>query len=131
MESYETDAQRYRAVARDLVLAMMASASTDKIRAMDWWPRAKAALMNAAESESSWGGIVTRMARRLQIDMTTLATGKAISSIEIPDGEVREFAALVRREAVYIVAAAQIERDRRRDAPTETDPTTIPVEIPR
>lgn len=102
-----------------LVLTLMASASTDKIRALDWWSRAKSALVTAAAAAESWGHMVSKMAEKLQIDVLRLASSRSISSIgralKRSDEWVR-FRTLCERDAVYIVAMAQVERDLQRES---------------
>lgn len=116
MESYETEREReLRQTAVRLVLAMMASASTEKIRPVDWWQRAKTALVSAADRAASWGELVATMARRLQIDVTRIESSRAISLVAVHDP--RDFSALIqiiRREAVYLIAEAQMAREQQR-----------------
>lgn len=98
-----------RAVA--LVLAMMSSASTERIRPVDWWVRAKSALETAAASCHDYASLVSIMGRKLQIEATTAATAAALARI---DAEVRRdferFRRVCERQALYIVALAQDAR---------------------
>src|SRR5690606_16622473 len=61
-----------------LVRAMMSSASSKKIRRIEWWERAKSALETAAMSSDSFPSLVSTMARKLQIDCTTIATASDV-----------------------------------------------------
>jgi hypothetical protein len=102
-----------------LVLTMMASVPHDKIKALDWWPRAKSALETAADAASCWPQMVSKMASKLQIDATTIATAKEISLIgeQVGTGAMFErFRSICRRDAVFIVAMSQARRDEQRQA---------------
>lgn len=114
MQNSETDAYAQRTRAVDLVLAMMASATTEKIRPVDWWPRAKGALVAACNRAENWAQLISTMARKLQIETLRADSGKAISACEPPPDEFAAFARIARREAVYIVAQAQVIRDQQR-----------------
>ena len=106
-------------LAVDLVLAMMQSASTDKIGALDWWPRARTAIETAADVASSWPHLISKMAAKLQIDATQTGSAKAISFLgdELSEGKAFDrFRALCRRDAVFIVAMAQAKRDEQKRA---------------
>ena len=97
-----------------LVLTMMASAPHDKIKALDWWPRAKSALETAADAASCWPQMISKMAAKLQIDATSIATAKQISLIgeQVGTGAMFErFRSICRRDAVFIVAMSQARRD--------------------
>lgn len=100
----------------NLVRAMMGSASTDKIRRIEWWSRAKSALETAAMSSDSFGSLVSTMGRKLQIDVTTISTGEQIATVGLAvasDFETwRRFCAT---EALYVVAIAQAESKERKE----------------
>lgn len=106
-------------LARDYVLAMMRSASTDKVPPREWWEQAKAALEIGAE-EPTLEGMTASIARRLQIESLTKHTASWISSHE---QEIRahfpRFRSQCKRVAVYIVGMARIERDAQRNAVRE------------
>lgn len=108
--------QRLR-FAIELVRTMMSSASSDNIRRIEWWSRAKTALETAALRADSFGSMVSVMARKLQIDVTTIVTGERIAalsgSVGHPD-EFAPFAAFCAKESIYIVAIAQAEAAGRR-----------------
>jgi hypothetical protein len=100
-----------------LVLTMMASAPHDKIKALDWWPRAKSALETAADAASCWPQMISKMSAKLQIDATTIATANEIRVIgeQVGTGEMFErFRSICRRDAVFIVAMSQARRDEQR-----------------
>jgi hypothetical protein len=101
--------------ARDLVLAMMSNASSDVISPLDWWTRAKSALVTAAARGRSWGQIVSIMAKKLQIETLRNDTSNLICSMAL-DGELlRQWQRIVGQQAIYIVAEAQAERQRQKE----------------
>jgi len=103
----------------DLVLSMMASVSSDKIGAMDWWPRAKSALETAADAASNWPHMVSKMASKLQIDATMVSTATNIAAIgkDLSEQNLFErFRKVCRRDAVFIVAMSQAKRDEQKKA---------------
>ena len=121
MEPQETgappsSAYELRTRAIDLVLAMMASATTERIRPVDWWPRAKAALVAGCSRARSWSELVSSMARKLQIETLRAESAKAVSACEPSPDDFMAFARICRREAVYIVAQAQVFREQQRKA---------------
>lgn len=100
-----------------LVRAMMRSASTDKIRPIEWWTRAQTALVAAAESSSTFSALVSRMGKALQIER--LSTESSGDVVWLADDVAADFDAFVRfcsEEALYIVALAQAERKQEREA---------------
>jgi hypothetical protein len=106
-------------IAVELVLAVMRSASTDQIRPIDWWPRAKAALEVAASRARTWPHLISRMGQKLGIDAYRSASSKVISSlgrtVTAADAFTR-FRRLAERDALYIVAEAQVMREEQRAA---------------
>lgn len=111
-----TDDDKLRA-AIDLVRAMMRSASTEKIRRIEWWSRAKSALETAAASSSSYGSMVSAMARKLQIDATIIDTGEVIGQLAAVVGaDFDAFRRFCEREALYVVAICQAEGKARKEA---------------
>ncbi|MGW8180750.1 MAG: hypothetical protein ACWGQW_18615 [bacterium] len=98
-----------------LVLAVMASASTDDIRPTDWWVRARSALYSAAAMADSFSDMVSVMGRKLSIDGYKLKSSQTISKIaaEITDWE--GFRRHCERDALYIVAEAQVLRQLQRE----------------
>lgn len=124
MDHSETDARKFSArtrtdsdlaaVARDLVLAMMSCASTQDIAPVQWWPRAKAALMAACDRATSWGALVTAMADKLEIDVVRLDVAREICGNRLSDDDLRALKRVVRNEAVYIVAEAAAIREQQR-----------------
>ncbi len=109
------DDEKLTDLAIDLVLSMMASASTDKINPLAWWPRAKSALETAADVAESWQHMVSKMADKLQLDATTLATATSLKTNGEQIGSSFErFRRLCRRDAIFIVAMAQATREEQR-----------------
>lgn len=99
-----------------LVLAMMRSASTDKIRPIDWWTRAKSALETAAASASDLSQMVAVMGRKLQIDATSSETSKEICSLaELVGGDFEAVRRLCEEQSLYVVAIAQGQRQEQRE----------------
>ena len=101
-------------LAVDLVLTMMASASSENISGMDWWPRARSALETAADVADSYPQMISKMGAKLQIDAARNDTAKGISLLgdQLKTVQAFErFRALCRRDALYIVAMAQAKRD--------------------
>ena len=111
--------QRLRC-AIDLVRMMMASASSDHIRRIEWWSRAKTALETAAMRADSFGSMVSVMARKLQIDVTTIATGERVAELAGRVGDFPAFAKFCASDALYVVAIAQAESKQRRDEREQT-----------
>jgi hypothetical protein len=105
------------ALAVDLVLAMMRSASTDRIPPLKWWTRARTALEVGASSES-YQAMVCRMGKSLDIEGALEASSAVMVSAvkERIDSENlwARFRHLCRRDALYIVAFAQIMRNDQR-----------------
>lgn len=104
-------------LAVDLTIAMMRSASTDKISPADWWPRAKSALETASATAESFPHLISRMGRKLQLTQTRFETDSSVSSIGqrlSRDADFRRFCVLARRDALFIVAMAKVKRDEQR-----------------
>lgn len=120
MDSQEIDADqswtddRLTALARDLVLAMMASASTERIKPVDWWDRAKTALVAATERATSWGQLVDTMASKLEIETLRGDSARVICALALGGADFRRFRQAVKSTAVYIVAEARVIRDTER-----------------
>ena len=114
------------------VLAMMRSASTDKIRPVDWWGRARAALEASAASADNLREMVSRFAKKCQIDTLTASSANSISSVDHDLGDREGFVAfrrLCERDAVFVVAMAQTQRALEKEAAQQPRPgaTIIPV----
>ncbi len=103
-------------LATRLVLAMMASASTERIAPMDWWPRAKTALKTAVQRARTWGELVDTMAQKLEIETLRAESSREICSLALGSADLRAFRRVVGQEAVYIVAEAQVIREQERAA---------------
>jgi len=104
-------------LAVDLVLAMMRSVPQDTIRALDWWPRARAALASAANKAETVARMASEMSRKLQISAVTNDTANFLCSLddELSDrATFKRFRHICRRDAVFLVAMAQAKRDEQR-----------------
>lgn len=101
-------------IATQLVLSMMASATTERISPMDWWPRAKAALKTATQRARNWGEVVSIMAGKLEIQTLRMDSSRAICSLALGDADLRAWKRIAREQAVYIVAEAQVIREQQR-----------------
>lgn len=103
-----------------LVLAMMASADRKKIRAMDWWGRAKSALETAASRADSWAELVAVMGEKLQIEVLRESSASSISlagqEIAREGVEWETLRRKAEREALFIVSLAQLERASQRES---------------
>lgn len=99
----------------NLVRAMMGSASSEKIRRIEWWSRAKSALETAAMSSDNFGSMVSVMGRKLQIDVTTISTSQEIAEVAgVVASDFESWRRFVATEALYVVAIAQAEAAARR-----------------
>src|SRR3990167_8981601 len=87
-------------MAVELVLLVMSSASTDNIRAIDWWARARSAL-EGSTGRRDFGSMVSRMAGKLQIDVFQTRSAERLAALAEQMRSV-DFGALrahVRRDA--------------------------------
>lgn len=105
----------------DLVRTMMGSASSDNIRRIEWWSRAKTALQTAALRADSFGSMVSVMARKLQIDVTTVKTAERVAGLAVLIDDFTAFAKFCATDALYIVAIAQAESKQRREERERTE----------
>lgn len=102
-------------LAVNLVRTMMSCASSDHIRRIEWWSRAKSALETAARSADSFGSMVSVMARKLQIDVTTKAAGEDVARFAVvASDDFEAFRRFCASESLYVVAIAQAESAERR-----------------
>ena len=111
-------------LAVNLVLCMMSSASTDKIRPLDWWPRAKSSMVRAADTAETWSHMISKMADKLQIDTLSNRTALSIKKLGRQlqaDEAFNRFRSICRRDAIYIVAMAQAKRDEQKRDKTKKD----------
>lgn len=109
--------ERLLCLATDLLLAVMDSVSREKVRPQDWWTRARSALETAAGFAEGFSHLISVMCQKLQIDALRRQSSSCLCSIEQQlAGEVDEFLRLLERDAVYIVARAQVRRQEERDA---------------
>lgn len=103
--------------ATTLVLAMMRSASTERIDPKKWWERAASSLETGAAVGSCFGEMIHVMAGKLQIDVTTMATAETIATLAealADPGDFEAFRSLCERQSVFIVAMAQAHREEQR-----------------
>lgn len=103
-----------------LVLEMMSNATTEKISPLDWWPRAKSALLAATARATTWGQVIEVMSQKLQITVLRNESAKAIFFLALEGKHLDEFKRLVQQEAIYIIAEAQVERERQRELAKES-----------
>jgi hypothetical protein len=111
-------------LAVELVLAMMRSASTEQISPLDWWPRARSALETASSVARTWPQMISRMGKKLEIGSLKSVTARDVARIgaDLSDpADWRRFRYLCRRDALYLVAMAQVRRDEQRAAAAEYD----------
>ena len=99
-----------------LVLAVMRSASTEKIRPVDWWTRAQSALHSASAMSQSYGQMVSIMGHKLQIATFQRNSAIEISSIGVSIEDFERFRFECERDALYIVAEAQARRQLERES---------------
>ena len=114
----------------ELVLAMMASASTDHIRPTDWWERARTALEISAEASDSKGEMVTRFASRNKAHTLAKRTVERLSSLSSLDDPAvfTAFRRFVSRQSTYVVAFAQERRGNERAEAESDKAAKAPVE---
>lgn len=98
----------------DLCRAMGGSMSSEKIRRVEWWSRQKSALETAAQSADSFGSLVSIMADKLQIDVTTVDGGCDLADLAARVTDVPAFIRYLERESLFVVAIAQAEASERR-----------------
>lgn len=97
-----------------LVRAMMGSASSDKIRRIEWWSRARSALETAASAADSYGSLVSVMGRKLQIDVTSPYTASELLAIRNEVADFEGWRRFLAAESLYVVAMAQAAAQERR-----------------
>lgn len=105
-----------------LTLAMMKSASTERIRPVDWWTRARTSLETGAAVASTYPEMVSVMGRKLEIEATKAATSEVIAAVgrDIA-GHWEAFRRLCETQALYVVALAQAARDEAKAAQQQAD----------
>ena len=96
-----------------LVMAMRRAVSeADQIAPLDRWTRLRSALETAAAAAQDWPQMVSEMARKLQIHTLPPAAASLVCSMA---GEVaadwQPFREACEREALYVIALAQVEAD--------------------
>ncbi len=99
-----------------LVLAMMRSASTDRIDPRRWWERAKTALETGAAVASDFSEMISVMARKLERQVANNSTAGILDVLarEIGD-DFESFRRLCEEQALYAVAMAQAQRVEERE----------------
>lgn len=99
----------------DLLRAVMRSASTDKIRPVDWWVRARSAMETGAATADSWGHMLSRMGRKLEIDAFKASTSDDFVRLAARLGDrFAAFRELCQRDALFIAAMAQAKNQEAR-----------------
>jgi len=63
----------------------------------------------------TWSQIVSEMCRKLEIQVLRNESANSVCSMAIDGKHLREFKRVVRTQAPYIVAEAQMERERQRE----------------
>lgn len=121
-----TDAQ-LREHAVSLVLALMASASTDNISPKSWWDRATSALLTGA-TKATLGECVDTMRRKLQIESLRASSSNSISSLEASIGDWESLRRVCEREAGMVIALARVRRQREREEAGEIREYQRPIE---
>ena len=100
-----------------LTLAVMGSATTERISPIDWWPRAKSALETAAQSSDHFSGMASTMGRKLQIDAYQERSAAELVALATEIGpDFDAFARHCTAEALVIVAFASQQRKAERNA---------------
>lgn len=93
--------------------ALLDSASVDLIGVANWWLRATSALRVAASAQS-YGHAVSAAAGKLQIDVLSAGSSKALAGLEASIApEFGQWCAVADREAEYVVALARLARSSR------------------
>lgn len=109
VETAQQREQRHMGHAVVLVLAVKASIDRDKI-GKDVWSRMKSALEAGAAAANSFGGLVSVMARKLEIDTLGPWSAERLRGVEQAiNDELADFCALLDAQSHYIVAMAQLE----------------------
>jgi len=95
-----------------LVMAMRRAIDPEKIAPLDRWTRLRSALETAAAAAQDWPQMVSEMARKLQIHTLPDHAASSICSLA---GEAtadwQPFREACEREALYVIALAQVEAD--------------------
>lgn len=99
-----------------LVLAVMGSASTERIDPRRWWERAKTALETGAAVAADFPEMVSVMSRKLEIEVLTTDSAERVGALsrEI-GGDFEPFRRLCEDQALYAVAMAQAARAEQRE----------------
>lgn len=118
-----TDSPDLAAASVTWLTALLDSANVEIIGVSHWWPRATTALATAAETSESYGHAVDLAAGKLQINVLTAASARALAALEPVIGpRLAEWRTIARTEAVYIVALCRIARKARAAGKTPAPP---------
>jgi hypothetical protein len=117
-------------LAVEWVRAAMRSVDSDVVKPLHWWERAKSSLITAAAVADTWPQMVSRQLSKLQVKATSEETSRAIETIGMQLTEFGEkawlrFRTLCERDALYIVAMAQAESARKKQARKEKQLTML------
>jgi hypothetical protein len=98
-----------------VVVAIMRSASTDVIRPVDWWGRARSALDSACSRADDFPAFVAEMARKLNIHVFAQLSAQELIALEqrLDFKAWRQYCA---SRAVYVIAGAQNRNTKAREA---------------
>jgi hypothetical protein len=109
--------EEFETLAVDLLLSMLASASTDDIDPKKWWETARSALEVGAQA-ADFSAMVARMGKRLKIEALRAETSSFVSSVasDLSAVEFRRFRSKCKQDALYIVALARMKRDEEKEA---------------
>ena len=109
--------QELTGIAVDFVLTMMSSASTDNIRPLDWWTRARSALEVSAAVAESWPQMVAKFGSKVQIVAVKGKTSHKLAHLGkgLSEGDFDRFRYLAQRDALFVVAMAQVKRDSQKE----------------
>ena len=127
-EPSEIDLERW---AIQLIKAISSSMDSDRVDPRKWWQRLRTALERASRTGRSWSHMVSVMAKQCQIDALKPGSANSICSLEQPAADAglfERFRRVCERDALYLVAMAEAERqveraDYKAGNPAKHDPT--------
>ena len=98
----------------DLIFALRESLT--EVSRLDFWAgRATTAIETAAAGSENWEQAITTACRKLQIDTLNSESAETVVKLSaVIGGNYEDWAAHVARNIVYIVALANVERDKRK-----------------
>ena len=117
--SNEWDDEILTNMAVDLVVALMKSADPEIIRPMDWWSRAKTALVVSASVAETYPAMISKYLSKIQVVATKAETSEIIATTRDCIASLgmeawERFRFLCERDALYIVAMSQVQNQQRR-----------------